>query len=184
MNTNTPKKALAEMDLSFGNGTDPYTVTIAKLPDSVRFALMQRTFSHIMGNEAAAAEGRFKAAKDEAGNAKYNANEVAVMVHDWRVAKIADMVDGTFGLRAVGPRLTSDEKIMREFARDAIIGAAERAKRTLPKASDKEAWEGLVDQFLAKPALRAQAEAEVTRRNAATNADVDLSELLGDVQAA
>lgn len=182
--TNTIKKALAEMDLSFGNGSDPYAVTIAKLPDSVRFALMQRTFSHIMGNEAAAAEGRFKAAKDEAGDAKYNANEVAVMVHDWRVAKIADMIYGTFGLRVVGPRLTSDEKIMRDFARDAIVVGAAKAKRTLPKASDREAWEGLIDQFLAKPSLRAQAEAEVTRRNAAANADVDLGDLLGDVEAA
>lgn len=182
--SNTNKKALAEMELSFGNGDSPYAVTIAKLPDSVRFALMQRTFSHIMGNEASAAEGRFKAAKDAEGNAKYNANEVAVLVHDWRGEKIASMVAGTFGLRIVGPRLTSDERIMRDFARDAIIAAAERAKRTLPKASDREAWDGLVDQFLAKPVLKAQAEAEVVRRNAAANAEVDLGDLLGDVEAA
>lgn len=165
--SNTTKKALAEMSLTFGAGDSPYTLAIAYIPDGVRFALMQRTFSHVMGNEAAAYEGRIKAAKDDdSGDAKYNANEVAVMVHDWRVAKIEDMESGEFGLRQVGPRLSSDEKIMREFARETIITAAATKKIVLPKASDKEAWETAIANFLANPARKELAQAEVEARKA------------------
>lgn len=176
--SNTNKKlALAEMSLSFGAGETPYLADIARLPDSVRFALMQRTFSHIMGNEAAAYEGRIKAMKDDDGDAKYSASEIAVMVHDWRVAKIESMESGEFGLRAVGPRLSSDEKVMRDFARDSIIAAAAERKIVTPKASDKEAWDKAIDNFLAKPALKAKAEAEVARRKATVTPEADVEDL-------
>lgn len=166
------------MSLTFGAGDSPYAVAIAKLPDAVRFALMQRTFSHIMGNEAAAYEGRIKAAKDEAtGDAKYGASVVAAMVHDWRHDKIADMVSGEFGLRQVGPRLSSDEKIMRDFARETIIATAAAKKVALPKASDVDAWSGAIDKFLSVPALKAQAEAEVKARKARVAPTADLEGL-------
>lgn len=179
MSNANKKLALAEMSLVFGTGNSPYDVSIARLPDAVQFALMQRTFSHIMGNEAAAYEGRIKATEDEDGDAKYSATEVSVMVHDWRNAKLADMESGEFGLRAVGPRMSSNEKIMREFARDTIVTAAAVKKIVLPKASDREAWDSGIDRWLAIPANKAKAEAEVIARKARVvpSADEDVADL-------
>lgn len=170
MNTNVIKS------LTFG-ANDSYNVAIAKLPEAVKATLMQRTFSHIMGNEAAAVNARLKAETVDDGNggqvARYNDAELATAVHDWRTAKIAAMLAGDFSLRVVGPRLSEDETILRDFAKQSIIAQAEAKKKTLPKASDKATWDAMVDQFLATPRLRALADAELTRRKAAILPDVE-----------
>lgn len=164
--------------LTYGEGESAYRLPVGDLPPAVQVSLMQRAFSHIMGNEAAAVKTRMAAAKDEAGDAKYNDAEIATALHDWRLEKMENMLSGVFSVRAVGPRLTSDEKILREFAKNSIVKAAEAKGKTLPKASDTEAWDKAIDQYLSIPALRALADAEVARRKAAPVQEVDIDALL------
>lgn len=166
MNTNTKF-------LTFGTDGE-YRLPVADLSESVVHTLMQRTFAHIMGNEAAAVRARMAAEKDDAGDAKYNDAELASAVHDWRQAKIEAIANGEFSLRVVGPRLTADEKILREFARNAIIAQCNARKVPMPKASDKAAWDAAEDQFLATPKLRALADAELERRKAAVVPTFDM----------
>lgn len=173
--TNKPKLALAERTLIFG---DDYSVPVAKLNDEVRFALMQRTFAHIMGNEAASVLARNATYKNEEGREVNRSDaELTSLVHDWRMAKIEAMAKGKFSLRVAGPKLTSDERQLREIARDQIIAQATKAKRALPKASDKETWDKAIENFLATPRLRAVADAELARRKAFSAPVADMDEL-------
>lgn len=171
-NVNT-KQSLGEMVLSYGD--DEYLLPVAKLNDQVRFALMQRTFSHIMGNEAASVQKRLTDAKDAEGDAKHTPSEIELAVDKWREEKIEAMISGEFGLRPTGPRMTSDERALRDIARDQIIAQAQARKTPMPKASDKEKWDAAIDKYLATPKLRAAADAELARRKAfvAPGADVE-----------
>lgn len=168
------KLVLAERELVFG---DDYSLPIAKLNDEVRFALMQRTFAHIMGNEAASVKAREAERKGADGALVHNDASLEAAVHDWRMAKIEAMIKGEFSLRVVGPKLTSDERQLREIARDQIIAQATKAKRALPKASDKETWDKAIENFLATPRLRAVADAELARRKAFSAPVADMDEL-------
>lgn len=151
-----------------------YSVAVADLPSAVQHTLMQRTFSHIINNEAAAVRTRLAGERNAEGEAKYNDAELAATIHDWRIAKIEAMLDGQFSLRVVGPRMTGDEKILREFARDSIVNALTKAKKPMPKASETDAWNTAVDAFLANPKTRAMADAELARRKSATAPAVEL----------
>lgn len=170
MNTSTINTKV----LSFGE-TNAFNVAVGDLNESVRHTLMQRTFSHIMGNEAKSVELRLKAEKNAKGEAKYNDQELADKIHDWRMAKIEAMENGEFSLRVVGPRLSSDERIAREFARDTLVIRMTAKKQAMPKASEKDAWDGLIDQFLAHPKGRELADGEIARRKAAVvDAEFDM----------
>lgn len=166
MNT---KIKFADMELGYGT----YGLRVGELPDNVKFTLMQRAFNHIMQNEASAVGTRLKAAVDENGDAKYNDAELATMLHDWRRSKLDLLRSGEFSVRAVGPRMDSDERIMRDFAKAQIIAALDKANKPKPKASDTEAWGKAVDKYLSNPATRAKAEAEVARRKQAVIPDAD-----------
>lgn len=164
--------------LSFGEAGD-YQVAVGDLPLAVQHTLMQRTYSHIMGNEAAAVRARLAAEINPDKSAKYNDAELAVAIHDWRVAKLNAMIAGEFSLRVVGPRLTDDEKARREIARDQIIARMAELKRPMPKASDKTAWETAVDKYLATPELAAKVEAEIERRKGFKAPAFDVEAMFG-----
>lgn len=171
MNTNTKF-------LTFGTDGE-YRLPVGGLTESVVHTLMQRTFAHIMGNEAAAVRARMAAEKDDAGDAKYNDAELASAVHDWRQAKIEAIASGEFSLRVVGPRLSSDEKILNEIARNAIIVAATAKKVPLPKASDTETWNKAIAGYLANATTRASADAELERRKAFATPAFDVEAMFG-----
>lgn len=158
---------------------ESYSVLLSELPPATQHALMQRTYAHIMQNEASAYRGRLAAEREDDGKgnsvAKYNDAELAVAVHDWRVKKLGQLVRGELGVRASGPRLTSDEKILREIARNAIITQATAKKIALPKAADEDAWDGLYEQFFAHPKAKAYADAELARRKAAAAPEFDIA---------
>lgn len=159
--------------LSFGD----FTVEVSSLPVAVQHTLMQRTFAHIMGNEAAAVRARHAALVNDDGTAKHNDAELADIVDQWRSDKIAAMKSGDFSLRVVGPRLSDDEKVLRDIARETIIRQATESKTPLPKASEKEVWEAGIDAFLATPELRAIADKELERRKGFKAPKADLGSL-------
>lgn len=156
------QKALATRTLEYGE----YKLPIAKLNDDVRFTLMQRTFAHIMQNEASAVHTRLAAQKDEDGEPKYGDAELATLVHDWRNEKLAAMIKGEFSLRQVGPKLTPDETQLRDIAKAIIVAQCTATKTPMPKASDKESWDTAIEEFLETKELRAMADAELARRKA------------------
>ncbi len=171
MNTNTKF-------LTFGTDNE-YRLPVGGLSESVCHTLMQRTFAHIMGNEAAAVRARLAAETNEDGTAKYNDGELADKVHDWRLDKIEAIASGEFSLRVVGPRLSSDEKILNEIARNAIILAANAKKVPLPKASDTATWNTAIAGYLANPATRAAADAELARRKEFAAPAFDVEAMFG-----
>ncbi len=176
MTQNTPKVALAAMVLSAGLPGTEYDLPIAKINDAVRHDQMQRAFRHVMKNEVSSAKLRWEAEKNADGMAKYNAGNLAVMVHDWRMEKIAALISGETS-RQQGPKLTSDEKISREIARDAIVVDASVKKFALPKATDTETWNRAIDRWLAIPANAEAVRAEITRRRSVVAPDADMAGL-------
>lgn len=160
---------LNDMTLTFGQDIN---LPIGKFPVAVQHILMQRTFAHIMGNEAAAVKTRLMG-----GDNPMTEDEANVAVDAWRHEKVIAMIEGKFSLRVVGPRLTADEVVMRDFARNAIITNATARKVALPKASDKDAWDAAIERFLTTPHLLALAQAEVTRRKASIAPAADLGDM-------
>lgn len=154
---------------------DDISVLVAKLPANVQHALMQRTFSHIMGNEAAAVRTRLMTGTDT--TEPLSESEADEAVAKWRQEKLDAMLEGKFSLRVVGPRLTPDETMLRQIARDSIIAQAKEAKVALPKASEKEVWEQAIDDYLADPKLGKAAQAELERRKAFSAPKADVSSL-------
>lgn len=180
MTTIISKTAALAAFLSWG---DRYRLPFGDLPDTTIRALAQRGFTHILGNEVAAYESGLKTAKDESGNAKYSAEEIAVLVHDRRMEKLDEMTKGELGTRTVGPRLPADVQIMRTFAKNAIIAAfAQHPNAKAPKASDSKAWGDYIDQYLAVPANADKAKKEADRQlGLAAKSSADGLEFLNSV---
>ena len=171
--TNSKNNASTVAVLAFGD----FSVVANELPAAVQHTLMQRTFAHIMGNEAAAVRARHAAIRNDDESAKHNDAELAEIVDQWRSDKIAAMKSGEFSLRQVGPRLSDDEKVLRDIARETIIRQATESKTPLPKASEKEVWEEAIEAFLATPDLRAIADKELERRKGFKAPKADLGSL-------
>lgn len=100
----------------------------SKIATQSLFALAQRGFSHVLGNEVAAQVSAFK--KTEEG-AKATEAELEAYAKEKREEKLAKILDGTLGVRtAAGPRVTGIEALMRTIA-------VEFLKARLKKYSDK-----------------------------------------------
>lgn len=173
---------------AFLSWSDKYRVAVKDLPETTQVALMQRGFTHVLGNEVAAYETGLEKkmiASESLGKddkpimvREFSPEEVAVMAHDRRMEKLDEMLSGELGTRTVGPRLPKDVQIMRQFARNAIIEAfAKHPNAKAPKASDTKAWSDYIDQYLAVPANadKAKAEAERQLKVAAKSADDGLA---------
>lgn len=193
--TSNSSKLLSMSVATLAWGSNPiYSVPVAALPESAIVALMQRGFNHIIGNEAASYATGLKGEmidgpdRDPETNEfipvrKYSDDEIAVMLHDRRTEKVADILAGEIGLRAVGPRLPKDERIMREFAKNVIVAKfAERPNLKAPKASDTKAWDNLIDQYLATEtggtAARKEAERQLSAATKGKGADDFLDAML------
>jgi hypothetical protein len=103
--------------------TSPKDVPLQSL-----FALAQRGYSHVLGNEVAAQVAAYK--KSEEG-AKASETEIEAYAKEKRDEKLAKILDGTLGVRtAAGPRVSGIEAIMRSIA-------VEFLKARFKKYSDK-----------------------------------------------
>lgn len=170
-----------------------FTATFADIPHNSVFALAQRGFTHIMGNEIAAYESGLKkktseeVGEDDEGNEiklpLYNDAEIATMVHDRRQAKLKEILDGKLATNTSGPRLPADERILRDIARENIGARFHQLSRAkdMPKASDGKAWDALVDQYLANDRTSAVAKAELERRKAARAEGGDMDDFLDSI---
>src|SRR6266436_7557395 len=78
------------------------------------FALAQRGYSHVLGNEVAAQVAAYKKTEDGAKASEADLEAWASLKRDEKLAKI---LDGTLGVRtAAGPRVTGVEALMRQIA--------------------------------------------------------------------
>ena len=90
------------------------TTAPADVPTSSLFALAQRGFSHVLGNEVAAQVSAHK--KSDEGKNKSEA-ELEAYAKEKRAEKLAKILDGTLGVRvASGPRVSGFEAICRSIA--------------------------------------------------------------------
>ena len=104
------------------------TTLPAKVPTQSLFALAQRGYTHVLGNEVAAQVSAYK--KTEEG-AKASEDELEAYASEKRNEKLAKILDGTLGVRtAAGPRVSGIEAIMRGIA-------VEFLKARFKKYSDK-----------------------------------------------
>lgn len=92
------------------------------------FALAQRGYSHVLGNEVAAQVAAYKKSED---GAKATESELEAYASEKRNEKLAKILDGTLGVRtAAGPRVSGIEALKRTIA-------IEFLKARLKKYSDK-----------------------------------------------
>lgn len=173
-------------ELKFGEGDNAVVVAWDSVPEGNRFALAQRTFSHIFGNEFASAA---KGAKERAEKDKKDFDE-ADFAKGWREAKVKLLTEGELGVRVGGTRATTLDKEIRDIAVKALRQIAESKKAKLPaKADDLNAmidkWLAVVEKKSGEPRrvrVTAEAQAAIDSRKAmALEADDDA--LFADVTA-
>lgn len=76
---------------------NPITVDVAGIPEDTIQRLINRTLSHILGNEE-------QAARINAKNANGADFDDAAFADKWRADKVAQIMAGELGFRATGPR--------------------------------------------------------------------------------
>lgn len=125
---------------------DNLSVDFATLPEASQFALAQRGFTHIFGNEVAS---RVHAWAGQEGQANSDDKAVIKAWKDANADKLAaqtavvqsDMLkalnEGTLGARVAGPRLTPVETIANQMARKEIEDILRTNKIKVPKKDDK-----------------------------------------------
>lgn len=166
-----------------------YSIHLSDLPQASILSLAQRGFTHILGNEVAAYESGLKSetvVNDGETAAKYSPSEVAVMAHDRRMAKLAEMASGTLGQgRSSGPRLPRLDRVMRDVAKETVAEAFRKTGKaaSMPKAADSKAWAAYIDKYLSNPENAAKAQAEAQRRIAAPSKmeDAEAAEMLASL---
>ena len=147
------------------------TVSPADIPTISLFALAQRGFSHVLGNEVASKLAAWK--KGEAGNAA-SEEEVAAFVAAKRQEALEKILNGTLGVRsAVAPRVTGIEARIRrvavEFLQERFAAYSKKSgvKVSLP-TGDK------VVEVAGRPMTREQLiEAELKRNGEAIRAEAE-----------
>lgn len=98
----TGKRIEGKFEMAFLTYGDDVRLDTATIPETSVHALLQRAFSHIMGNEAAAAHPK--------GEDGFEASRAT-----WRTNKIAQIVAGTLGVRVGGPRVDPTEAEYRKL---------------------------------------------------------------------
>lgn len=178
--TNETVTVAANNNLTYGKGV---SVDFTALPPNVILWLAQRTFSHIMGNEANAALKAAVGRKDnplviEEDGEDNGASED--FLADWRAKKLAALIEGKIGLRATGPRAKGLERYMMEVAREQV----EAKIKALPTEKRKAFTAAIITERVAE--YRAKAEAaikpEAERRMAydqGSGTDTNLDSILG-----
>lgn len=146
-----------------------------EVPTQSLYALAQRGFNHVTGNEVAAKKAAF--VKTEEG-AKASEEDLAAKVKAWRQEALQKIIDGTLGVRAVGaPRATGVEALKRAIALEFLkaklkaYSAKTGNKVTVPTGDDtiNVAGKDYTREQLIDAMLRSKADeiaAEVERRQA------------------
>ena len=111
-------------DLTYGDNI-AYAIPEDAVPVAVLWKFAQRTYAHVMGNEAAAA---LKAKRDNGGMTDGMTDEQ--FLHNWRVAKRQAIIDGTLSVRTGGPRV---DPLVREMRTIAVTRLRAVAVRHTPK---------------------------------------------------
>jgi hypothetical protein len=162
MSTDMEGKELKHQDI---------TVSPSDVPTVSLFALAQRGFSHVLGNEVASKLAAWK--KGEEGAAA-SEDEIAAFVKAKREEALEKIMSGTLGVRsAAAPRVTGLEALMRrvavEFLQARFAAASKRlgTKITLP-TGDK------VVEVAGRPMTREQLiEAELKRNGEAIKEEAE-----------
>ena len=101
-------------EFKHGTGEAAITVSPSDIPTISLFALAQRGFSHVLGNEVASKLAAWK--KGEEGATAGEA-EVAAFVQAKREEALEKIMQGTLGVRsATAPRVSGIEALMRRIA--------------------------------------------------------------------
>lgn len=163
---------------------DNISVDFGTLPEVSQFALAQRGFTHVLGNEVASrvhawsqAEGQANSEDKEAVKAWKLANAAAVDAKTTEVQAdfLKSLTDGTLGNRVGGPRLTPIETIKRRIAWGEIETILRANKIKVPKGDDVIEMNGgsftkaqLIDRRLANevtgPVIQKAAEKELAAK--------------------
>jgi hypothetical protein len=134
--TPTPTETVAT-SISWGEGTDQVSANIAALPNTTLVALMQKGFTHVMGNEVASALTGEKKRRAEKSEPALTADEEKAYSAEKRVEKLKAMLDGTMGARAGGgTRLPTIERYMRDIAEARVRADAAKGGIKLPKGKE------------------------------------------------
>jgi hypothetical protein len=178
--------SLEGKEFKHGSGEDAITVSPADIPTISLFALAQRGFSHVLGNEVASKLAAFR--KTEVGAAADEA-EVAAFTKAKREEALEKILNGTLGTRAASsPRVTGIEALMRrvavEFlqARFAAYSKKSGTKVSLPTGDKvvEVAGRAMTREQLIEAELKRNGEAireEALRRQGAGAADEDEASL-------
>lgn len=142
-------------------------VNINSLPPSTIYALAQRGFTHILGNEVASYASSLAKKTNDAGEPLHTKEEIETLADAKRVEKLNQMAEGKLGVGSNGPRVKGIDAIIRDVALEAIRKAATAKKVPMPKG---EALQTVITAAIAKNGDAYRVEAE---RRQSTVADLD-----------
>lgn len=133
----------------------------------------------VAGRKKELTEEKVKTGEDADGNPIYGTERAHTdeQVTEILRAEMAERVEaiksGTVGTRGPsGPRATKEDSVRRKVTLEMFGNFLSKKGVAAPK--DKDAKEAYIAKFAAHPSVAPQIEAEVARRLAATNIDIDL----------
>lgn len=177
-NENPESPATVATELKYGN----LVADISNLPEVSRVALMQRGFTHILGNEVASKVAAWK--KTEDGS---TADEAAIArkTANYQDEALEKILDGKLGIRAGGPRGTAIETVMRVIAIAELKANFKKAGAKWPEKADSTikvrdrvlTRTALVGEYMSKHGARLKSDAEA-RASAEASQVVNLDDLV------
>lgn len=165
--------------LSWGDGDETVSAKIADIPATSLFALSQRGWTHVFGNECASSLTAEKKRRAEKGEPALTESEENAFLADKRAAKLAAIMNGTMGVRVGGARLSPLDRHMRDIARARLVTDATSKGIKLPSGKNTIMVRGkamtLADLVAARiDRERDDIKAEAERRIAADSKPADI----------
>ena len=123
-----------------------HVIDVSKLPEKSVNALIKRGLSHVLGNEVAAQVtgairselGGEEVTKDQiTAYRAANESKVKEMTDKYVAEKVAALAAGSIGDRAIGPRGTSEDTVIRKVAEEELKVALAEHKLRLPTGDKK-----------------------------------------------
>lgn len=141
-----------------------HTIDPAALPTKSVQALIARGIAHYLGNEQAS-----KVASAFDGVEGVTDEQKSAKKAELQALAVKALVDGTIGTRAVGPRGSTVDTVMRALAKAEVIGILKHNKLSFPTGDKKVKFPDgtelsgadLIDRRIAKHGERLRKEAEV-----------------------
>lgn len=122
----------ASVDMSVLAWGDNIKATLADIPAVSLFALAQRGFTHIMGNEVAASVTAEKKRRADKGEPELSESDLAAFADAKRSDRLQAILDGKLGVRIGTARLPTIERVMREIAEERLRADAVRIAAKSP----------------------------------------------------